>query len=60
MRWRCLEFLLAAPLTLACEKCGAHVRNRNDTQVITPSDTTGGALAQFLEGQKFFHFIFFP
>lgn len=28
------------PLTLACEKRGARVRNRNETQVITPSDTT--------------------
>lgn len=30
------------PLNLACEKCGAQVRNRNETQVITPSDTTPG------------------
>ena len=29
------------PLTLACEKRGAQVRNRNETQVISPSDTTG-------------------
>lgn len=29
------------PLALACEKCGAWVRNRNETQVITPSDTIG-------------------
>lgn len=48
------------PLPLACEKRGAQVRNRNETQVITLSDTTHGALAQFLEGQRFLYFIFFP
>lgn len=56
--WRCVFFFFffpslrhevavpriptCGPLNLACEKCGAQVRNRNETQVITPSDTTPG------------------